>query len=470
MVAGREDDGIRTEYYSVALIGSSGGGAATIGHGRGGPVDALATVHDELRRVRRDGDDADDDDRDDGVAVGDVARPRDGRRRRMVCAGISHAIFVSLVDGSGFDSVRERDWVPPGDDDECDDDDDDGCEGAATTTTTDGGGPVATLHAVGFDGRDGNGDAPDDDVPGGGAGRRPLLPPFRVTLVARGPLRHINRLARRLDARLGEVIAESSSTSDGGVKTGRTRIAAVISVSSEPTVLHRASLSSCRRAGLPVVGSGGTSLGRIASTYDLRVVGNSGGSVASTTRTKARGWAAGLAEEWGATYHRASSAADDPTGAVDVRARNDEDDNKDRRVDAVVVAPKLRSILEAALPAFLFVGIALRFANAWGGDDDTPPGGDSCLPKYDNDLAATMIISTIAHALRNIVLGTTCCVLAASSTADGAAGGADQSTLLMVSFAIPGTQNGRVRVPSKSGTHPLARRQEYVSPSMPTLQ
>ena len=458
--AGREDDGIRTEYYSVALIGSSGGGAATIGHGRGGPVDALATVHGELRRVRRD-DDAGDYDRDNGEG----ARSRDGRRRRMVCAGISHAIFVSLVDGSGFDSVRERDWVPPGDD-ECDDDDNDGCDGAATTTAG-GGGPVATLHVVGFDGRDGDGDAPDDDVPEGGAGRPPP-PPFRVTLVARGPLRRINRLARRLDGRLGEAIAESSSASDGA-NTGRTRIAAVISVSSEPTVVHRASLSSCRRAGVPVAGSGGTSLGRIASTYDLRVVGNSGGSVASTTRTKARGWAVGLAEEWGATYHRASTSAHGPTGADDVRAGNDDDD-KDRRFDAVVVAPKLRSILEAALPAFLFVCIALRFANAWGSDDDAPPGGDLCLPKYDDDRAAPMTISTIAHALRYIVLGTTCCVLAASSTADGAAGGADQSTLLMVSFAIPGTQNGRARVPSKSGAHPLTRRQKYVSPSRPTLQ
>ena len=292
-----------------------------------------------------------------------------------------------------------------------------------------------------------------------------------MTLVARGPLRHINRLARRLDARLGEAIAESSSASDGGAKTGgRTRIAAVIAVSSEPTVLHRASLSSCRRAGVPVAGSGGTSLGRIAWTYDLRVVGNSGGSVASTTRTKARGWAAGLAEEWGATYHRASTSSDDGLmGADDDRARNDDDD-KGRRIDAVAMAPKLRSILEAALPAFLFVCIALRFANAWGGDDDAPPGGDSCLPKQDDDRTAPMPISMIAHALQNIVLGTTCCVLAASSTADGTAGGADQSTLLMVSFEIPGTQNGRVRVPSKSRTHPLTRREKYESHSRPTLQ
>ena len=169
MAAGREDDGIRTEYYSVALIGSSGGGAAAIGHGHGGPVGALATVHDELHRVRRDDGDRDDDDRD-----SDGARPRDGRRRRMVCAGISHVIFVSLVDGSGFDSVRERDWVPPGNNDECNDDYD-GCEGVATTTTGEGG-PVATLHAVGFDVRDGDGDAPDDDSPGA---RRDAPPPSR---------------------------------------------------------------------------------------------------------------------------------------------------------------------------------------------------------------------------------------------------------------------------------------------------
>jgi hypothetical protein len=39
------------------------------------------------------------------------------------------------------------------------------------------------------------------------------------------------------------------------------------------------------------------------------------------------------------------------------------------------------------------------------------------------------------YALRNIVLGTTCCVLAASSISDGiAGGGGDPSTLLMVSL------------------------------------
>jgi len=138
----------------------------------------------------------------------------------MVCVGLSHAIFVSLVDGGGFDSVPERDWLPPDDDD---DDDDDGITGA--------GGPVAELYAAGFDGRD------DDDD---GTDR------LRATMVARGPLRSINRLARRLDVRLGEAVASPTTT------TGTTTtIAAMVSVSSEPVVVHRASLCSCRRVDVP---------------------------------------------------------------------------------------------------------------------------------------------------------------------------------------------------------------------------
>jgi hypothetical protein len=427
-----DDDGIRSEHYSVALIGSSGGGAATIGLGRGGPMELLTALHDELRRVRS-RDDFDDD--------GAGGRQR---RRRMTCVGISHAIFVSLVDGGGFDSIRdESDWRPPDDNDEDDQEDDDeddmegvACDGASRRRV------VAELYAAGFDETVGTlRDSSHVDVD---AVLHPnTIAPLRARLVARGSLLHINRLARRLDARLGRAIESSTKTTMSETNTS-SRIAAIISISSEPNVIHRASLRACRLVDLPVVGSGGTSLGRIASTYDLRVVGNSGGSVASTSATKARGWAMGLAEEWRATYHHRTARPEDGpigSGAGAIREGGDgedHDDVRDERVTsaAAVAAPRLRSILEAALPAFLFVSIALRLVDAWeGGGHD-----EACVPNYGENFTttattSTMMISTMDYALRSIVLGTTCCVLAASSISDGiAGGGGDPSTLLMVSL------------------------------------
>ena len=53
MVAPNDQD-VSTEYYSVALIGSSGGGTATLGHTD--PIEVITTVHRELCRIRDDGD------------------------------------------------------------------------------------------------------------------------------------------------------------------------------------------------------------------------------------------------------------------------------------------------------------------------------------------------------------------------------------------------------------------------------
>ena len=95
------------EYYSVALIGSSGGGTATLGHTD--PIELLETVNKELLNIH-------------------------DKNDTRVCHGISHAIFVCLTDGSGFDAVRsEKDWFPG-----------DNIHG-------DNLGPPAALYTVGFD-------------------------------------------------------------------------------------------------------------------------------------------------------------------------------------------------------------------------------------------------------------------------------------------------------------------------------
>lgn len=97
-------------------------------------------------------------------------------------------------------------------------------------------------------------------------------------------------------------------------------------------------------------------------------------------------------------------------------------------------SPTLKSILESALPCFLFVCISLHLINAlenrYGMDSAT-----SCIwdEENDNTIDLNSPLSIIKYALRHIVLGTTCCVLVATSTGGTSV---DQSTLLMVSISF----------------------------------
>lgn len=359
-------------FYSVALIGSSGGGTATLGHTD--PIELLTAIHRELLRV------------------GDV---KDDQGRRRVCVGISHAIFVSLCDGSGFDAIQKKHWLPG---DEC----------------GDGAGPTAALYAVGFDH-----DAASAKPIRSSSTKRQC--PFQVTRVDEGPLTIINGLAQQMDVALSRIIGQYHTAPKNKP------ISAIISLSSEPTIIHSASLDACCRldgVDFPIVGSGGTSLAQIASLYDLRIVGNSGGSVASTSLTKARGWAMGLAKEWGMEYDSSSIGPAESEILVNGQGSGG---------SKPTATPTLKSILEAALPAFLFVCIALRLINLWYKNDDD----DACLWNEQNCRKERASIDLIRYALQHIVLGTTCCILAATSrmstssspSPDNAS--VDQSTLLM---------------------------------------
>ncbi|KAL3784959.1 hypothetical protein ACHAWO_011251 [Cyclotella atomus] len=218
------------EYYSVAIIGSSGGGTATLGHSD--PVELLTTIHRELLRVCEE------------VSAAPSCVNDGAARKRRVCLGLSHAIFISLCDGGGFDAVGEEDWQSNVDVSK---------------------GPEATLYTVGFD--QSNEISADD-----------LIDRFQVDKLATGPLSKVNTRVKQLDGELASDIQSEES-----------KIRGIISTSSKPSLFHetltRASLKS-----LPMAGSGGTSLSILASTYDMKIIGNSGGSVATTTLTKARGW------------------------------------------------------------------------------------------------------------------------------------------------------------------------------------
>jgi hypothetical protein len=213
------------DYYTVALIGSSGGGTATLGHNDA--IALITTIHYELLRVRNK----------DAASEGSSSELIPPKR---VCLGLSQAIFVSLCDGSGFDSIRDDDWKPH--------------EAGSN-------GPEAALYTVGF--------KREEDY-------YLCNPPnqFRVDLIAKEPLSKINHLVNKLDVEL----ASRNQLENSCVR-------AIISLSSEPSLFHQ-TLTNASAKPLPVTGSGGTSLGILASKYDLKIVGNSGGSVASTTLTK----------------------------------------------------------------------------------------------------------------------------------------------------------------------------------------
>lgn len=317
-----------TEQYSAVLIGSSGGGTATLGHTN--PIELLNTVHKELCHLHSDE---------------DVVK---------VCAGLSHAIFVSMCDGSGFDSVKKDDWLP------------------GKNTSVEAVAPVAKLYSVGFHNKNADSEAT--------AGR------INVHTM-KGPLSEINAEAKRLDATLSRILRNNY---------------ALISVSSEPTIIHANSLRSCSKLSIPVTGSGGTSISQIAELHGLPIIGAQG-SVASTTNTKAKGWAMGLAREWGMMY--------DPK-------HNYQDDSSDYTSmgQEITPLPSLKSILEAALPSFLFVCIALRFLSASLGD------------------GKLSMIAEIEYVLRYIVPGTTCSILAATSLhSSSTSQSQDQSTILLSS-------------------------------------
>ena len=342
------------EYYSVVLIGSSGGGTATLGHTD--PVGLLTTIHRELLRIR--------DDKSDPVGA---------ETQKRICIGLSYAIFVSLIDGGGFDSVEQD------------------CRKPADGSSTEYRGPQAALFTVGFhhSNQISDDESAHNQTPGD---------IFRVHQTATGPLSKINAEVKKLDEKLSSLFQSQDS-----------HIRAVIALSSEPSLLDKTFTNASKKS-LPIAGSGGTSLGILASNYDMKIIGNSGGSVASTTLTKARGWARGLAEEWDMTY--------DATYNPDI----DMPQAKVEKNDATNSMPSLKSILEAALPSFLFLCLSLHFIHLWFPDMATE---SSCS---NSSMQQHHPITVLQYALRHIVLGTTCCVLSATGRSKDTA---DQSTLLI---------------------------------------
>lgn len=257
---------------SVVLIGSSGGGGATLGHTD--VPNLLQTIHSELQRI----------------SIKINAKSNVNKTEGEGCA-IRLALFVSCE--STMDSAN------PGKD-------------------------LATLWTLGIPTQ--NGDGTVNDKPLG----------FQVSVYYTGLLKEVNEKAKHLEKKflVPAILAEDSSYP---------KILGLISISSDPKNVNHASLAAAASAGVPITGSGGTSLSTAVTIHNgLKLVGNAGGSVATTTYTRAVSYCFALSNAWGNDYNY--TPFNNPT--------NNSINNR--------VKPHIGSILDACLPSFLAVCVTCR--------------------------------------------------------------------------------------------------------------
>lgn len=195
-------------HLSVAVIASSGGGTATLGH-----TDArglLQCIDDQLRTIK---------------------------------AGISHALFVSLDDGKSLDSVRERI-------------------------------DTATLYRVDLSELD--------------KAAVQSLTQLPTEIIAKGTLKEVNEICRKEQCQIAHAIQQGN-------------VHGLICVSCHVD-LFRNTLRAAAFRKLPVTGTGGTSLSMAVTLFGIQLVGNAGGSVATTSFTRAVSYASALGTAWNRRY------------------------------------------------------------------------------------------------------------------------------------------------------------------------
>jgi hypothetical protein len=264
--------------FSVAVIASSGGGAATLGHTNA--VVLLQTVNDQLS---------------------------------LINARVVAALYVSLDGGKGMDSANEQ---------------------------TD----HATLYQV-------------DEIGGGTDGD--LDSPFlAVHLIKRGTLSQVNEYCLEQENKIAQSIEGD-------------QIHGLICISCHVGIFER-TLRAAAKKKIPVTGSGGSSLSSAASLHEIVLVGNAGGSVATTSYTRAVSFTHSLSVIWNIPYEPWKK----PKGSDSQGA-------------------SLTSILNACLPSFWGVCIAKCIL-----------GRASCLPG---------LVGLIMPVFENHTLPTICAVVAATS-------------------------------------------------------
>lgn len=293
----------------VALIGSSGGGTATLGHTD--PVAFLRAVDHQLTLV-------------------------EGHARLVA------ALFVALDGGKGMDGANDRS-------------------------------PARLFQLQ---------ETKDDD--------------FRYEVIALGTLAEINvKCEERQQSLIAKAIREK-------------RIDGLICVSCHVRIFRETLLEAAARDEFPVTGSGGTSLAQVA-IFGIKLAGNAGGSVATTSSTKAVSYAHALATAWDKSYQ--------PWKRNSAQASN---------------SPSWTSVLNSSLPAFWGVCLtkkillALNFYILQGENNG---GGEDLF-----SIALEIITQTIA-ALEHHTLPTACAVLMASSLRNKEALSSESSVVMAAILA-----------------------------------
>jgi len=276
---------------AVALIGSSGGGAATLGHTE--PTRLLQAINSELLKI-------------------------EGGK-----SSLRYALFVSLHGGLGLD-------------------------------TADATKDMATLYSV--DNDEVKSPATDSET--------------QVRVVQSATLAEVNKTCTKMDEAVAKAIR------DGQVN-------GLICISCDPDI-HSGTLQAASDMKIPVTGSGGTSLSAAVTRFQIQLVGNAGGSVATNSYTRAVSFAHALATAWKVAYRPFSSSIH-------------------------FVTPQWRSVLNATLPAFWAVCLACRFLNMVL--QLLPTENDSGMREWSG--WARQLLET----LQTYALPTACCVVMATSCA-----------------------------------------------------
>jgi hypothetical protein len=317
---------------SVIILGSSGGGAATLGHTD--PPHLLKTIHEQLGIIS-------------SSQTGDEVSSSSGVQREGFsrrCHGVLYALFVACE-------------VPM---DSADPDTD-----------------SATLWTVGLDRR-------FFDIKtsfGEQASKKYASRVLQVQPYFTGTLSQVNQKVKEVEEKVivPEIVSQHS------------HVKGIICISCDPGVVNYASLSAASKMKLPVTGSGGTSLSAAIKIHKgLSLVGNAGGSVATTTYTRAVSYCCALSLAWKESYN--------PFQYDSTRAK-----------------PKLKSILESCLPSFLavcFTCRVLEVLECWIRQNE-----NGVISYFLRDILLGETSKRFVDQLRNQALPTVCSVVAAISLA-----------------------------------------------------
>ena len=187
---------------------------------------------------------------------------------------------------------------------------------------------------------------------------------IKIEAVAEGLLREVNEICRQMDEHLAKQI-----------RTGQIHGLICVSCSVD---MHAATLQAATERNIPVTGSGGTSLSSATCKFGITLVGNAGGSVATTSYTRAVSYTHALATAWKAPYRPFSS-----------------------KQQAIV--PSWTSVFNSCLPAFWAVVLTCRIINL-------------LAPMLFSDNSA-WVVDHVVPLLQTQALPTVCCVVMANARA-----------------------------------------------------